>query len=95
MQKCVVYKLGRSPLARLRSFPPGAGVARLHPSSLTGRIKLSDFGVGGELEDTMASTRTFVGTVYYMAPEVWANTRGGWHVGVGTYVGPRGVIQRS
>ncbi|KAI9296218.1 Pkinase-domain-containing protein [Neoconidiobolus thromboides FSU 785] len=32
-----------------------------------GQIKLCDFGVSGELVDSMA--RTFVGTSYYMAPE--------------------------
>jgi serine/threonine protein kinase len=46
----------------------------LKPSNILvnseGQIKVTDFGVGGELENTLASTHTFVGTVHYMAPEV-------------------------
>jgi hypothetical protein len=34
-----------------------------------GRVKLTDFGVTGTLEDTLAQCGTFVGTAKYMAPE--------------------------
>lgn len=34
-----------------------------------GKIKLSDFGISKELEQTKALTNTFVGTLSYMSPE--------------------------
>ncbi|CAE7337281.1 MKK1 [Symbiodinium natans] len=39
--------------------------------STTGIVKITDFGVSGELEDDLEQTKkvTFVGTIHYMSPE--------------------------
>jgi hypothetical protein len=41
----------------------------LLPCPAQGRIKISDFGVSGQLANTISSCKSWVGTVTYMSPE--------------------------
>lgn len=44
-------------------------IAKLFGNYSKGEAKLSDFGVSGKLENSIAQAVTFAGTVTYMSPE--------------------------
>lgn len=80
------------------------GLAYLHEKSLMhrdikganillttqGKIKLADFGIAARISDTLAKRKSFIGTPYWMAPEMAAVERTGgydlkcdiWAVGI-------------
>ena len=35
-----------------------------------GRVRLADFGISKALENTLAQAQTFIGTPYYLSPEL-------------------------
>ena len=58
--------------------------------SKNGLIKLGDFGVSKTLKNTMEKAKTFVGTVYYLPPEIingekYSNLADMWSLGVTFY----------
>ncbi len=69
--RCNDFLLLFEPPPLISPHPPHANIM----VTADGNIKLADFGVSARLSHTMAKHNTFVGTPFWMAPEVIMQVR--------------------